>query len=123
MPTDITVLIAEDHDLLREGLAQFLDACEGIKVVGTASNGAEAVEQCGKLQPHVVLMDLAMPVLDGIAATKIICQKYPHISIVILTNSYGSTRKDEALAAGASHYLVKGVDVKGISDAVRAAAQ
>jgi two-component system, NarL family, response regulator LiaR len=123
MPTDITVLIADDHDLVRAGLVQFLDVCEGIEVIGAASNGAEAVEQCGKLQPQVVLMDLSMPVMDGIAATRIICQKYPDIRVVILTNSYGDTRKQEALEAGASKYLRKGVSVQEISDALRAAAQ
>lgn len=123
MPSNIRVLIADDHELLRAGLAQFLEVCEGIEVVGVAENGAEAVEQCGKLHPHVVLMDLTMPVMDGITATKIICHKYPHIRIVILTSSYGDDRKQEALDAGASKYLRKGVSVEEISDALRAVAQ
>ena len=123
MPNDIRVLIVDDHRLVRAGLTQFLETCEGIEVIGAVSNGAEAVEQCGKLQPHVVLMDLYMPVMDGITATRIICQKYPYIKVVILTNSYGDTRKQEALEAGASKYLRKGVSVEEISDALRAVAQ
>lgn len=121
VPSDIRVLIADDHELLRLGLAEFLDNCEGIAVVGTASDGVEAVDLCGKLQPDVVLMDLSMPVMDGIAATKKICQEHPHIQVVILTNSYGDTRKQEALVAGASSYLRKGISVEQIADAIRAA--
>jgi two-component system, NarL family, response regulator LiaR len=123
MPTDIQVLIVDDHEWLRVGLAQFLEANDGITVVGTAANGVEAVELCSRLHPHVVLMDIMMPKLDGIAATKIIRQQYPQIAVVILTISTGYRRKPEALAAGASNYLVKGVSGKQIADALRAAAQ
>jgi DNA-binding NarL/FixJ family response regulator len=120
MSVTVRVLIADDHELLRDGLVQFLGGCEGIEVVGSVENGLEAVEQCGKLQPDVVLMDLSMPIMDGIEATRIICQKYPHIKIVILTNSFVDSRKQEALEAGASQYLRKGVRVEEISDSLRA---
>jgi two-component system, NarL family, response regulator LiaR len=119
MPSNIRVLIADDHDFLRAGLVQFLATCEGIEVIGAVSNGSEAVEQCGNLQPQVVLMDIVMPVMDGITATRIIRQKYPHIKIVILTLSQENPRKREALEAGASRCLHKGVSVKEISDALR----
>jgi DNA-binding NarL/FixJ family response regulator len=116
----INVLVVEDFELLREGLAQFLSLCDGIEVIGTAANGEEAISQCDQLQPHVVLMDVGMPVMDGVEATRHIHERYPHIQIVILTNSFEDSRRQEAFDAGARAYLRKGVTVEGIAETIRA---
>jgi DNA-binding NarL/FixJ family response regulator len=117
------VLIADDHDLLRKSVATFINKQAGIKVVGTAANGAEAVERCGTYQPHVVLMDIAMPVMDGLEATRIIRQKYPHIAVVIWTVFSTAADQAAALAAGATCCLQKDGNLRQIVDAIRAAVQ
>jgi len=116
----IQVLVAEDNDLLREGLVQFLSLCDGIEVTGEAADGQEVVMLCEQLQPHVVLMDLSMPVMDGVEATRIIHERYPYIRIVILTNSFGNSRREAAFSAGATAYLQKGITVEGIAETIRA---
>lgn len=121
MTDDIKVLVADDHDHLRNGLASFLDSCDGISVIGTASTGKEAVERCADLQPDVVLMDIHMPGMDGIAATRLIRADNPAIQVVILTNDFDDSQWDEAMSAGASRFLFKAVTVDGIANAIRAA--
>jgi DNA-binding NarL/FixJ family response regulator len=105
MAEDVGVLIVEDHDYLRDGLATYLNECEGLRVVGTAANGKEAVARCAEFNPDVVLMDIRMPESNGIEATRTIRQQYPHIQVVILTNSIEDDEIDAALAAGARTYL------------------
>lgn len=118
MIDNIRLLIAEDNELLRSMLANYLDQRSGIQVVGTAANGQEAVELCRQLQPDVVLMDVVMPIMDGVAATRIIREHHPSVKVVMLTNGNGA-QADEALQAGASAYLLKMVSIDEIAQVIR----
>ena len=100
------VLIADDHTIFRDGLRSLLEA-RGVEVVGEARNGREAVEQTKRLQPDVVLMDLNMPELDGLAATRLISAEHPDVSVVILTASEEDADLFEAIKSGAQGYLFK----------------
>jgi NarL family two-component system response regulator LiaR len=115
----IRVLIADDHDMVRFGLSTFFETCHDLEVVGEARNGQEAIELCEEIQPDVILMDVRMPVMDGIAATRIIAKRYPHIAIIILTNSTGGYRSSEALDAGASLVLRKFISIDHLANAIR----
>lgn len=105
--TSIRVLIAEDHVLLREGLRALLERAADMRVVGEAGDGAEAVNLAGRLQPHVVLMDIAMPVLDGIRATRRIRERHPETFVACLSMHAERRLLDAAMDAGASAYLLK----------------
>jgi DNA-binding NarL/FixJ family response regulator len=100
------VLIADDHTIFRDGLRSLLEA-RGVEVVGEARNGREAVEQTKRLRPDVVLMDLNMPELDGLAATRLISADQPEVSVVILTASEEDADLFEAIKSGAQGYLFK----------------
>lgn len=118
MVDNIRLLIAEDNEMLRSMLAGYLDQRSGIQVISTAANGQEAVELSRQLQPDVVLMDVVMPLMDGIMATRIIREHNPAVQIVVLTNGNGA-QADEALKAGASAYLLKMVSIDEIAQAIR----
>jgi DNA-binding NarL/FixJ family response regulator len=100
------VLIADDHTIFRDGLRSLLEA-RGVDVIGEARNGREAVEQAKRLHPDVVLMDLNMPDVDGLAATRLISAEYPDVSVVILTASEEDADLFEAIKSGAQGYLFK----------------
>lgn len=118
----ITVLIADDHTMVRAGLASLLATADDIDVAGTASNGLEAVERYEELHPDVVLMDLSMPLLDGIAATRQIVAGDPDARIIALTSLTEEGRILDALQAGATGYLVKDADPNELFGAIRDAA-
>jgi len=101
------VLIADDHTLMRQGLATLLGLDETIRVVGTAANGHEALAEAERLLPHVVLMDLRMPEMDGIAATAQLKSRHPEIQVLILTTFDDDELVFAALEAGASGYVLK----------------
>lgn len=103
------VLIADDHPLFRDGLRSLLEA-RGIDVVGEAKNGHEAVEQATRLRPDVVLMDLNMPVLGGLDATRLISAEQPDVKVVVLTASEDDANLFEAIKSGAQGYLFKNLD-------------
>jgi DNA-binding NarL/FixJ family response regulator len=103
------VVVADDHPLFRDGLRSLLEA-RGIDVVGEARNGREAVEQARRLHPNVVLMDLAMPELNGLAATRLISAELPSVKVVILTASEDDADLFEAIKSGAQGYLFKNLD-------------
>ncbi|MBG0827505.1 response regulator transcription factor [Planomonospora sp. ID67723] len=115
----IRVLLADDHPVYRDGLALLLGSIPGIEVAGTAANGLEAVERAVELQPDIVVMDVSMPVLDGIEATRRITAASPHIGIVVLTMSEEDATLFSAMRAGARGYLLKGAGqaeiVRGIT--------
>ena len=103
------VLIADDHPLFRDGLRSLLEA-RGIEVVGEARNGREAVERARRLDPDVVLMDLSMPEVNGLAATRLISAAVPNVKVVILTASEDDADLFEAIKSGAQGYLFKNLD-------------
>ncbi len=117
----IKVIIVDDHKVVRSGLSAFLQVCDDLELVGEASNGKEAIDICGALQPDVVLMDLVMPEMDGAAATSEIRKKYPHIQVIILTSFKEDNLIEDALQAGAIGYLLKNVSADELAAAIRSA--
>jgi DNA-binding NarL/FixJ family response regulator len=122
MDEPIRVLIADDHAGFRSGLNALLATQAGIAVVGEAETGSDAVARALALQPDVVLMDLNMPGLDGIAATRRIVDTSPHIAVLVLTMADNDAAVFDALRAGARGYLLKGADRAELTRAVRAVA-
>jgi len=118
----IRVLIADDHSVVREGLRRFLGRDPELTVVGEASDGAEAVELARQLHPDVVLMDLLMPVMDGIAATSAIRKELLETEVVALTSVLESTAVVGAVRAGAIGYLLKDIQASELRRAIKAAA-
>ena len=116
----IRVLTVDDHPLLRDGLAAVLDTEPDMRVVGEAGNGAEAVERHRALKPDVTLMDVQMPVLNGIEAIRAICAESPHARIVVLTTYDGDVQALRALQAGACGYLLKSTLRKELLETIRA---
>ena len=116
----IRVLVADDHALFRRGLTIVLEAEGDIEVVSEAADGEEAVTRVGELAPDVVLMDVRMPHLDGIEATRRIRQAFPMTRIIVLTVSDEEDDLLDAIKAGANGYLLKEVSIEEVADAVRA---
>jgi len=116
----IRVLVVDDHVVVRSGLEQLLATTDDIELVGTASNGNEAIEAVGRLHPDVVLMDLSMPELDGVEATRRISAEHPSSRVLVLTSFSDQTRILDALSAGADGYLLKHAEPDDIADAIRA---
>lgn len=116
MPTRI--LIADDHKMVREGLRIFFAPSANFEIVGEASDGFEAVEQTVRLQPDVVLLDLAMPNMDGINAAIEIKKKCLNTNILIITSSYDESKVIESIKAGAKGYLLKDSSPKEIENAI-----
>ena len=118
----IRVMLVDDHNVVRSGLATFLKAYEDLELVAEAHNGLEAVRLCPERKPDVILMDLMMPEMDGIAATRAILADHPEIRIIAMTSFEEDTLVQGVLAAGAISYLLKNVTadelVKAIRDAV-----
>jgi len=123
MGDEIRVLIADDQQLVREGLHVLLDLIPDICVVGEASNGAEAIERARQLEPDVILMDVQMPELDGVAATRQIQETCPRVKVIILTTFDDDEYVFEGLRAGAAGYLLKDVPSEQLAEAIRAAAR
>lgn len=118
-----TVHVADDHGLVRAGLAGLLNASDDLKVVGEAADGEQAVALALDLRPDVVLMDLSMPVMDGIAATRRVVAELPDTHVVVLTSFSDRTRVEQALHAGAVGYVLKDCDPQDLLAAVRSAAR
>jgi NarL family two-component system response regulator LiaR len=119
----IRVLVADDHAILRGGLAAFLRAVNGMVLVGEAANGEEAVRLARELAPDVVLMDLKMPVMDGVDATRAIRGCCPRTQVVALTSFVEDELVPRALQAGAIGYLLKNVSHQELAAAIRRAAE
>jgi DNA-binding NarL/FixJ family response regulator len=110
----IKLVIADDQELIRESLSIVLDMDDEIEVVGLAENGAEAVALCQQHQPDTILMDINMPEMDGISATKMIKQRWPDIKVIILTTFQEINYVIDALAIGAEGYLLKAIHPKDL---------
>jgi NarL family two-component system response regulator LiaR len=119
--TPIRVLLVDDHDMVRSGLAVFLEAFDDLELIGEAVNGAEAVHRCAQLQPDVVLMDLVMPEMDGVEATRAIRQEFPQVQVIALTSFDDRGLVQGALQAGAVGFLFKDVPIDELAGAIRAA--
>jgi DNA-binding NarL/FixJ family response regulator len=119
----IRLMIAEDHGVVRAGLQKLVATFEGVELVGTAADGAEAVDVCREEQPDVVLMDLEMPRLDGIEATRRIAADSPEAHVVVLTSFSDRERILGALDAGAVGYVLKDAGADELARAIRAAAR
>jgi DNA-binding NarL/FixJ family response regulator len=119
----IRVLLADDHGVIRDGLGRLIAALDDVELVAVAADGAEAVQRCAELAPDVVLMDLDMPVLDGIEATRRIVAAGGGAAVLVLTSFSDRPRIMGALEAGACGYLLKDVDAVAVADAIRAAAR
>lgn len=119
---DISVVVVDDHQIVREGLASLLGALDGIDVVGTAEDGRDAVHVVAETSPDVVVMDIQMPHLDGIEATRMITGRQPGVRVVMLTMNEDDETVLSAIRAGASGYLLKGSGADEVQNAIRAAA-
>jgi len=122
MSEPIRVLIADDHPLFRDGLAALLCSGQDTELAGAATTGPEAIELAGRVLPDVVMMDLRLPGLNGIEATRRIVAASPHVAVVVLTMLDDDDSVFAALRAGARGYLLKGADHEEIRRAVHAAA-
>lgn len=115
----ISVLVADDQQVVRRGLVLLIGMLDGIEVVGAARDGAEAVELAAQLRPDVVLMDLTMPVLGGIAATALLLERQPDSAVLVLTTYFDDEFVFPALKAGARGYLTKDADDAEVEAAIR----
>jgi NarL family two-component system response regulator LiaR len=118
-PNPIRVLIVDDNSITRMGLGVFFDNHDDMVMVGEASNGQEAVDLCHALRPDVVLMDLMMPVMDGMTATAIIKQQFPPIHVIVVTSGLGGEPEADVLKTGASAYLIKDGTTEKLAKAIR----
>ncbi|MEH7490741.1 response regulator transcription factor [Neobacillus niacini] len=115
----IRILITDDHHVVRRGLAFFLKTQKDIEIIGEAGNGREAVELTRTLKPDLILMDLVMPEMDGIQATKMIKTEMPEIKIIMLTSFSDQDHVIPALEAGASGYQLKDIEPDELIDCIR----
>ena len=123
MPEPIAVLIVDDHPVVRDGLRGILAADAGLRVVGEAGNGRDAVTQAVALRPDVVLMDLRMPEVDGVEAIRLLADRAPEVRVLVLTTYDTDTDVLPAIEAGATGYLLKDAPREELLRAVRAAAR
>lgn len=117
----IRVMLVDDHAVVRRGLGTFFLTSDDLQLVGEATGGEEAVRLCESLQPDVVLMDLVMPGMDGVQATRAIRERWPHIRVIALTSFETDELVEGALQAGAMSYLLKNVSALELAEAIRAA--
>jgi NarL family two-component system response regulator LiaR len=117
----IRVLIVDDHGIVRKGLAAYLRHVADIELVGEAGDGQEAVDLCADIRPDVVLMDLLMPEMGGVAATRIIRRRWSRMQVIALTSFQDKELVQEVLQAGAISYLLKNVSGEDLAEAIRAA--
>jgi NarL family two-component system response regulator LiaR len=117
----IRVMIVDDHSMVRRGLAAYLSSEPDIELVAEAGNGRAALELCAELQPDVILMDLVMPELDGVEATRIIHKRWPKVRVLALTSFQEADFVREALQAGAIGYQLKNISGSALAEAIRTA--
>jgi two-component system, NarL family, response regulator LiaR len=115
----IRIMIVDDHEMVRSGLAVFLETCDDIELVGEASEGDEALRMCAEYQPDVMIMDLVMPGMNGIEATRAIRTRFPNVQVIALTSFKEEELVHSALQAGAISYLLKNVSIDELASAIR----
>ena len=113
------VLLVDDHSLFREGLRELIRHWDEFEVIGEAANGQEAVERCRQRAPDIVLMDIQMPVMDGVEATRLIRQEFPATAVVMLTASVEEEHLFEAISQGARGYVLKDIPARQLRDRLR----
>ncbi|GGG21224.1 response regulator [Paenibacillus abyssi] len=123
MEQPIKVLLVDDHEMVRIGLAAVLDTEEGIEVVGEASNGQEGIRLAQAYKPDIVLMDLVMEGMDGVETTRKLLELYPECKVIVLTSYIDDSKMYPVIEAGAFSYLLKTSRANEIADAIRAAAR
>lgn len=123
MGDKITILLVDDHSIVRSGVRAYLDANPDLEVVGEAASGTEAVRLAAEQAPDVILMDLVMPEMDGVEATWRVRQVSPRTQVVVLTSYHEDSHIFPAIKAGALSYLLKDIDPEELANAVRAAAR
>ncbi|MWC27781.1 response regulator [Paenibacillus sp. MMS18-CY102] len=115
----IKLLLADDHAMVRKGLQMFLSMQSDLQVIGEASNGQETIERAAELAPDMILMDLNMPILDGIEVTKRLKQSHPHVKVIVLTSFSDEAHVLPAIRAGAKGYLLKDIEPDELVRAIR----
>lgn len=118
-PDPIRVMVVDEHGMVRKGIVAYLKSNPGLKIVGEACNGREAVESYAPLRPDVILMDLQMPEMDGIEATRVIHRENPNVKVIALTSFPDRDKVQAALAAGAISYLLKNISGEDLVEAIR----
>jgi DNA-binding NarL/FixJ family response regulator len=116
----IRLLLVDDQGIVREGLRSLLDAKPDLKVIGEAENGQQAVQQALSLQPDVILMDVRMPIMDGVAATRTLHEQAPHLKVLVLTTFDEDDYVAQAMRHGARGYLLKDTPSNELAEAIRA---
>jgi len=119
LPQPIRVMLVDDHTMVRRGLATFLKVFDDLQLAGEAENGAESVQLCAKVLPDVILMDMVMPGMDGVSATRAIRQQFPMVQVIALTSFKEGELIKNALEAGAVGYLLKDVTADELAKAIR----
>ncbi len=119
----VRIVLADDHAMIRQAIARALADVSGFNVVGQASTAEESIEMVARLNPDVVLMDIGMPGMGGLAATEIICKDYPQVAVLMLTIHDREDYFFKALNAGASGYILKGAEMDELVEAVGAVAR
>lgn len=115
----IRVMLVDDHPFIRDGLRTIFEVYDDVIVVGEAANGQQAVKLCNEVEPDVILMDLSMPVMDGIEATQIIKDQHSDVDVIVLTADTHANRIERALQAGASCFLFKDSSIDQVVEIVR----
>lgn len=123
MEEPIRIMIVDDHTLFREGLAALLDSVVDIQVLAAVEDGQQAIEAAAKLKPDVILMDLQMPKINGIEATRQVIEKSPHTGVIVVTMFEDDDSVFAAMRAGARGYILKGADQNDVIRAIRAVAR
>ncbi len=116
----IRIMLVDDHTMVRRGLAIFLKVFDDLQLVGEAENGADAIQRCAEILPDVILMDMVMPGMDGVSATRAIRQQFPTVKIIALTSFKEAELIKNVLEAGAVGYLLKDVSADELAQAIRA---
>lgn len=119
----VRIVIVDDHETLRRTLGLYLEQYEQFELVGEASSGREALEVCARAAPDVVLMDILMPDMDGIAATRAIRSQHPHVQVIGMTGMEHESMMQSALQAGFAKFLYKGALDDSLAPAIREAAR